>query len=54
MWKKNNANFTKTKKEERDASTKTIIKTYLQFQAFPMNFWGEGPFSDELILNYDI
>lgn len=30
------------------------IKHSVQSQSSSMNFWGEGPFSDELIVNLDV
>lgn len=52
MNEKNYENF--AKENDKDTSTKSIMKKYLQFHTFSMNFWGEGPFSDELLLSYDI
>ena len=44
-------NNNEVSKNDMDSNS-TIVKT-LKYQIASVNYWGEGPFDDELVLSYD-
>lgn len=46
-------NTESTSKNNMNGNPDTKTISFLKYQTISVNYWGEGPFDDELVLSYD-
>jgi len=48
-----NVSANRNSKKKMDMNLDTSIIDFLKYQTVSVNYWGEGPSDDELVLSYD-